>query len=320
MDKHFIITKLHGIKLEENTSFQFNDWIITNNPQEKILSIPDMQALYDNVGRYGVDYLDGTVAYKFKDFTSDESQMNDVLASEATTLLAMLTLLWLENDNAIFCINSYLQKVANSKVVQNRREHFISNSIGRYSDIFIDTPLIEKIKGSNLLNKYTCLLAYDNDTTGTSPESTSDGYMFKPDMDNQYSNFDRLQRAWTLLHHARITNFLPMKIGFYINTLECIVLKSETELNFRLQLHTAQFIGTDKEDKDEIMNTIKRCYGVRSKFFHGEGIPKIKTEALQELSQKLDEIVRRTFKRAILHKDEINDNKKIDDFFKSLLF
>lgn len=314
MEQYFIISVIEGLELKKDTSFQLIDWTITNKREEIIDNTPNPTTFLNRVGGILSDSLSNkTVAYKF--VSVPLGNMNFVLAQEAESIAGFLSLLWLNNDNSFRIQVSYLQNKSNFEVRTNIRTNLCSNAKGGYESILINSPLID-----HDLYQYEPLIAFGDNEQSDNLKSISYENPIKSIIGDIYSTLSRLQRSWVLLSQARTTDFLPMKIGFYINTLECLVLTTESELAFRLQLYTANFIGENKEDKSEIIETIKKCYRVRSKFFHGEGIAKLTITDLQDLSFKLDNIVRRTLKKAVDCKDVINDNKKIESYFTSLLF
>ena len=313
--KYLLLAIIENMQLEKNAKFQYFDWFITNNLDEINKIIPKLDTFIVSVGNIASEeFAEKVIAYKFC-----ETELNNELALlpyQSSELNAILSLIWLNKENSFFSTFQFSQDVENFNVMINRRNDFICNSNGKYEPLLLDKNLIEEIKDYKLSSRLDKLLfTYNND-----PAELSEHRFYKPDLEKYFPDFKRIQRSYLLLTVARRTDFLPMKIGFYINTLECLLLKSETELNFRLQLYTANFIGVNSEDKYKIMDIIKSGYGIRSKFFHGESLNSKKISELEDISQKIDEIVRRTIKKSIDISETINDQKKIDTYFTSLLF
>ena len=315
-NKYTLFSIIENLKLEENTIFQFCDWFITNDRQIINKTIPHIEALVFLAGSISYNTLcNKTIAFKIYE-SKNEISPNNILHQQSANLNGFLLLIWLITDNSVFSSIQVSQNINTFDIATNHRDTFISNSKGLYEPLLLDKRLISEIDGYNLLEKYHTLSFLSDDNS----DEISQNGLYKSDIENRFVRYNRIQRSFLLLNIARATSFLPMKIGFYINTLECLLLKSDTELNFRLQLYSANFIGENENNKQEIMNTIKAGYNVRSKFFHGEGLSADKIKDLQELSQKIDDIVRKTIIKAASISEKINDNKKMEEFFKSILF
>ncbi len=63
--------------------------------------------------------------------------------------------------------------------------------------------------------------------------------------------------------------------------------RRKQELSYRLRLRTAHFLGNSKQSRQEIFETVRAGYGLRSKIAHGDG----GSGADADTQDKLEEIV-----------------------------
>jgi hypothetical protein len=83
-----------------------------------------------------------------------------------------------------------------------------------------------------------------------------------------------------------------------ITALEAL-WKLDSELSFRLSFRTSSLLGTSDDLREQIFETLRRYYGIRSKIVHGT-ILKASDSALVQNDEPLREIVRKTL-RAFIH-------------------
>lgn len=313
--QYLIFAILENLILEENTTFDFCGYTISNNINSFFKQFPDIQKFTTSVGSILTSEF-FTKCFACVMIEYDNENQNDLLAYEGGRLRSLLQLIWLMEDNSVFNSINYSINMENSNTIINRGNLFFSNSKGLYEPLLLDNEKINIIENDKLLDENSKIIyRFYNEL-----EYTTDGRFHKPHLEKYYIDKTRLQRSLSLLLIARTTSFLPMKIGFYINTLECLLLTVESELSFRLRLYAANFIGNSKSEKEEISNIINKAYSIRSKYFHGENLTSKITDNLQNISQQMDVIVRKVMKKAIIHSDIINDNNKLNEYFNSILF
>lgn len=314
-DQYLIIAIIENLSLDVNTSFSFFDWTITNNRNLINDIIPDCEAFSYLAGGIFFDCIyNQPIAFKFYETNIGEN-ISIVLHNESGKINSYLSILWLYFDNCIFSSIQFSQNVKEYNICLNRRDSFQSNSCGVYKNTHLQREQINTISDYNLFDKVN---EFYHSTENSKKELTSNG--IRAGLEDHFVNFNRLQRGYLLLSICRSTSFLPMKIAFYINVLECLLLSTESELNYRLQLYVANFIGEDKIEKKQIGSHIKSSYGVRSKFIHGAKI-KQNYEELAKLSNQLDELVRKVFIKSLSIKDVINSNniKELDEYMDSII-
>jgi hypothetical protein len=228
----------------------------------------------------------------------------------------------LYRENSIFTSVQISQDCKEYHTQINRRNDFTSNSSGKYEEIHFTSDIINNIKESKLYSFIEPLIfTKDIEYKDDSDKANYHPNAHRADLENSMTKFTRIQRAFLILNIARTTSFLPMKIAFYINVLECLLLNDNMELNFKLQMYTANFIGKDKDDKMYIRNTINKAYGIRSVFFHGSKIKQNQIQ-LEQISKQLDNVLRKTIIKAIETKEVFNDKNTslLNDYLKSILF
>jgi hypothetical protein len=313
-NKHILFALIDNLILDVNTTFHLLDWTITNNKSLIIDSIPNLQKFKTNLGEIHInELLNKTVAIKI---CESNENLHSIMHNESNSLLGILSLIWMEVDNSIGTSIQSIQSINNGNVISNRRDNFVNNSTGNYSLFHFKKEFIDKINNAQLLEKYKILLFLHNND-----EENIEKLAYKSNLENHFPNFTRIQRAFILLNIARTNYFLPMKIAFYINVLECLLLDVDAELSLRLRLYTSILLGKNKEEKLDIMSIVNKAYTVRSKFFHGSTIP-LTQEKLELLSFQLDDVTRRVLIKSLNINEIINakDNNKRNDYFKSIMF
>lgn len=136
-----------------------------------------------------------------------------------------------------------------------------------------------------------------------------------------YFEFNRIQRAMSLLSILRSVSFLPYKLSMYIPILESLFSPSDGELSFRVSQRVAFYIGDDKEEVKMIFDQVKRAYDIRSKFLHGQFFPKKTTKLnFKDESKSMDNILRRVLKKVILSDSDIFLSTDIEKELNDLVY
>jgi hypothetical protein len=138
----------------------------------------------------------------------------------------------------------------------------------------------------------------------------------------KYNNYDFNENrpvdiAIRRFNYAYEKEQLEDKLIDYMIALEALFLKEDenTELKYRLTLRTALFIGSQKEEINQIREVINKAYDIRSKIVHGSGIIKPKElMGIQELTPTIEEYIRLSLKKFLY----LNENpekliKKIEN-------
>ena len=131
-------------------------------------------------------------------------------------------------------------------------------------------------------------------------------------------------RILYFINCARATDELSTKISLYMSVFEILFSNDTTELSFKLSLRTALFVGDTEPDRRSIFQTMKRAYGLRSRFLHGDVIPPSATKDLATLVPAVDQLLRRVLQRiaadaAVRSRLEGRSDDR-EAFFEDLLF
>lgn len=312
--KYILLSIIEFLTLDENTSFNLLDWTITNNKEFIIKNIPNIRNLTSNLGQVHIsEIFTKTVALKIHE---SEDNPNYIMHAESSNLNALLSAIWMKYDNAIGTYKQSIQTIEGNNTFSNYRNSFLTDSKGLYSIFHMSNDFISKINKDKLFIEYEYLFQINETEKPTDIKKA-----YRAELENDFIKLNRIQRSFLLLNIARTNSFLPMKIAFYINVLECLLLDNDAELSLRLQLFSASIIGENKEDKIFIRDTVNKAYNIRSKFFHGSAISLNKDE-LQLLSSQIDEIIRRIIIKSKIMEEIINakSNTIRSDYFKSILF
>ncbi len=137
----------------------------------------------------------------------------------------------------------------------------------------------------------------------------------------QYSDFNRVQRALSLLSILRSVAFLPYKLSLYIPILESLFSPSDGELTFKVSQRVAFYIGEDMTEKKLIFEQVKRVYEIRSRYLHGQPFEKksLKLDFAVE-SKNMDGILRRVLTKVILYDYAVFIGKSIEEYLNNLVF
>lgn len=174
------------------------------------------------------------------------------------------------------------------------------------------------------------------ETTTFSKEEIIEFSKFHDDIENHFyakklgsqgfmleKNFSRINRGLIFVKQAREARNLAYKISNYCSALETIFSTDNVELSHKLSERIAFFL---KEDFTvlETFKLIKKAYGVRSKLTHGDTLDAKQINILDDLSIKIDTILRFSINKIIKSEEllEIFESPKniIDDFFENLIF
>jgi hypothetical protein len=154
------------------------------------------------------------------------------------------------------------------------------------------------------------------------PESTYEGLKANKFTSLPYKNLPRIGRSLMFLDLARSQPLLPLKISFYIVLLESLFTSTTSEVTHQVSERTALFVGTNKTEKKEIFNVIKKAYNYRSTYMHGQLI-KNPIEELQVTAFQIDNVIRKLYIKILDGESEIfqeADNEKYNDYFRDLIF
>ncbi len=118
-----------------------------------------------------------------------------------------------------------------------------------------------------------------------------------------HNSIEKIDRGRHFVWCARHTTNILEKISWYIVALEALYKFDEKDnIKFNLSNRIPIFISNSNEDLEDISNTVKDGYTLRSNFLHGGKVVKAYLKDRKkhiEVSVKLDDILRRTFHEII---------------------
>ena len=141
---------------------------------------------------------------------------------------------------------------------------------------------------------------------------------------DDYNDYNIIERALNFLRTARGISHLPHRLASYIPVFETLFgCGSSSEITYKISLRLAYYIGTDKDDKANIMELIKRVYNIRSRYFHGDVLDNKDRNIAEQrkISTEMDNLLRRAFVKIIMEDSAIfmGNSKSLENYFGGLI-
>jgi hypothetical protein len=222
---------------------------------------------------------------------------------------------WFIKDSCVASTNIYWNNTFNHYNSQSKRDMSVTLSTGKINEISLDD--IEMNEAIERMYEVLSYLSPDESNMGQVDYTTINGTV-NWEIDNAISTEGKsFAKALTILQEARRTGFLSSKIDKYCSVLECLyAIKKHHKKN--IANITATYIGNCDSEKNQIISDMRDAYSVRSDSSHGDSLAYLKTndeKALIELSRKLDEYVRKVFRKILkdptLNYDSLSKEKDI---------
>lgn len=219
---------------------------------------------------------------------------------------------WFIKDSCIASTNMYLYNMFNHYSLQSKRDMHITLSTGEIREISLDD--IEIVEAIERMYEVLNYLSPRESNMGKVNCNVSNGTVVW-EIDKAISTEGKsFARALTILQEARRTGYLSTKIDKYCSMLECLyAIKEEHKKN--IANITAAYIGKDDVEKKRIRSDMRDAYSIRSDGSHGDSLKYLKKndeKDLRELSYKIDEYVRKVF-RKILIEPKLNCDKSPEE-------
>jgi len=135
-------------------------------------------------------------------------------------------------------------------------------------------------------------------------------------------NFSLIGRFLFFIKAARESRNLGHKILNYCSSLETLFSTDNTEISHKIGERTAFFLS-DEFNKKEVYEIIKKAYAIRSKLVHGSHINNKTIKEAPEISEKLDDILRKIFNLIFFDNEKLelfdSNNSRINDYFIDLI-
>lgn len=94
------------------------------------------------------------------------------------------------------------------------------------------------------------------------------------------------------VQYARQTQDSALRIAFICSALEVLFSTGTSELTHRVSERVAFLIGSDAPKRQALYGIVKRLYGVRSAFLHGDSIKKADQPNLTQMAREGDQLLR----------------------------
>lgn len=231
---------------------------------------------------------------------------------------------WLVKDNSINLKTYFAHNPSEGRYLMRSRGMQFSNCKGLFEDVSFTTQELEKcLELHGIVYELSGSLKFDGKVKD-SEAAKGKGIQSSGINEVNYNDHNRLTRALLFLQGARTTTLLPLKISFYIGVLECLFSISDGEISHKVAERVALYLGSDFTQRDKFFKQIKTVYDIRSKFIHGQILPKGSrtSEELITKSSEIDEILRKLLNKILAQ--DVNtfngDDSTLNAFFLGLMF
>ena len=308
-------TPLKFIELE-NFDVEFLEIIpgvnISNSSEIKNKILSDKNTLL--IGALEAQFFKTSNVFLFFEYTDDLEIFQGETNLESLERILfwiddILKNLWLVKDNCVindtsFLINSNTD--SNSEASSARLQYQLTKSNGLIEDTkFSKEEIIEFSKYHDFIENHF-----------HAKKSNSLGFMLE-------KNYSRIQRGILFVKQAREARNLAYKISNYCSALETLFSTDNAELSHKLSERIAFFLKDDFK-VIETFKTIKKAYGIRSKLTHGDTLDNKQIEILDDLSVRIDRILRFSINKIIKNEEFLNifesPKNVIDEYFEELIF
>jgi hypothetical protein len=217
-------------------------------------------------------------------------------------LFGYVNCFWLQFDNSFMLKSVYAHSSAGQFAYTEPRG-IVTTADGLFVEKRLDAQMVSKAE-----QDYLVLSSWDNPKFRDMEPRPEIGFLTYIPVRDRYYMYSKLSRAYLLVTQARLAQYIPIKLTFYVIALECLFSSDDkSEVNHKVSERVSHFIGNSPEERVELFKKVKKLYDLRSKFVHGQSI-KSAIKDLSILSIEIDEILRRIFRKLI-------DNKEIADIF-----
>jgi hypothetical protein len=256
----------------------------------------------------------------FKWFSA--SSLNGVMELSHLHLDSVISSLWFVKDNSVNLSVLYGRDPELDGALTKLQLQCYSNCKGQYENVVFELSEIEKAfqfsKELDHLSKFHTVNAEDF------RDSDGHGVIAPAALNSKtYNNHNRIARAYLFLNMARSKSFLPLKISFYIAVYESLFTTDGSEVSHKVTERAVLFIGGRQDEKMANFKTLKKAYGVRSKYLHGQELSKGTNNIaeLSKLSEKIDSLTRTLFLRIVASDGGhfLKNDNDLNDWFTEML-
>ena len=193
-----------------------------------------------------------------------------------------LSFLWLLKEHTAFFDRGYLFE-------SNRNLHSNTLLCACYDSNGKRRPV--KVSRSELDNAKLILRSYTKDIA---PDYSIDQErtIYQGSETLAHKDIDLVGRFLAFVHLARQTIDPALRIAFACSALEVLFSTGTSELTHRVSERVAFLLGSNGPERLSIYNKVKRLYGIRSAFLHGDSIKKADQPSLRQRTREADVLLR----------------------------
>ncbi|WP_430899896.1 MULTISPECIES: hypothetical protein [unclassified Paraflavitalea] len=201
--------------------------------------------------------------------------------------------LWYIKDHSIESTIQFCYSKDLTKFVESINGVNYCDSTCEFKSTTINQEEINKaIEIMNLYRKY--------DSNPYKPIQNNFEYkkIFNSSLDfNKYdlTKLNRLERTHITLKNARKSMIITMKIALYCSVLEHLFNYNHKKITESISTSTANYIALSQQEANEIKKIVREGYKIRSNFVHGRKQKYTQHSEYAEISNKLDDYIRRCF-------------------------
>jgi hypothetical protein len=222
--------------------------------------------------------------------------------------------LWLVKDNNVRVERLFSLTPSNNNVLED-----ITNVTPTSSDGELRTTKFTTQEMHEVLEWFTLLTDYHGEPIQN--EEGEYSWDTPANLEAYYTSLNRFVRALRFITFARSESFLPVKISWYVGALETLFSTDHNEITHQISERVAKIMGGSIETKFQHYKLIKEAYNVRSGYVHGSGLSEKTLRKVNELSPKLDKLIRELMKLLFTtHRDLANKtNDELREWFLKLI-
>ena len=276
--KLLYIIPLRGLRISE--SLGRGDKI-----QENLLITNDTSFFKADLQKHGVEYQSNTAALSvlnapmvvyFRTSDSSDSGMESYI-SQVNHVIGFLNSLWFSRDNSV-SFNSIVIASYQGGILTLHQSQFAYRSKSCYEGQSEEVLSREGLRSAR--KKYHDLLEA--------------GYRFDIRDMNLSHDMPQMARAVCWLTVAREQESHLVKVLLYMTCFETIFPTFTDHIKQSLAQRISRFFGSASRH-DEVYNTIKDAYDIRSTVVHGKSLDEVTFNKSFDVLQSLDEYLRLTF-------------------------
>lgn len=303
----------------------------------------------ESLGKTSFQKKDNNRSYVFQHLAQPEKKNVDNSHAQITLAKNMdyvalhlddlIFFLWFIKDNCVSFSDGYGRAI--NKIPEGLSHHFLSvtntSSYSTCSGEFQDSDFSESqiMNARLILNKYKEICPpkpyksrpeYEKWKESSNIDIITKG----SDLEINYNDNNRIERAIFFLREARKTYHLIHKISLYVPILECLFSTEASEATQKVSERVSFYLAKVPNERKQIFKIVRDAYNIRSKYVHGSKLDSSQRSYgyLLNIAKEVDDIVRSILVRVIMidsdkflgKKESKDKEKEIKEFLSNLIF